>query len=71
MSSTQNPINGLSQQTVQESDMYKKVLVIDTSYVYLYNHTDNSFEVLQPLDDFKSKYDIEAFRDVLTNVLND
>ena len=58
-----------AQQTVQESDMYKKVLVIDTSYVYLYNHTDNSFEVLQPLDDFKSKYDIEAFRDVLTNIL--
>lgn len=57
-------------QTVQGNEMYQKVLVIDTSYVYLYSYRGNTFEALTSLDDFKSKGDIESFRSLLMRHLN-
>ena len=58
-----------TQYTVLGDEMYQKVLVIDTSYIYLYNHIDASFKVLQSLDDIKSKEDVESFRDALISIL--
>ena len=56
--------------TIQASEMYDKVLVIDTSFIYLYDHEDKSFEMLKPLDSISRKEDIGNLSRLLEQRLN-
>ena len=40
-------------------------LIVDTDYIYLYNHTDNNISVLKALDDFQNLNDVAKFKEIL------
>ena len=58
-----------ARRTIYADEMYQKVMVIDTSYVYLYKHKDESFVSLKALDDFSCKEDIVEFGEKLKQEL--
>ena len=58
-----------ARRTIYADEMYQKVMVIDTSYVYLYKHKDESFVPLKALDDFSCKEDIVEFGEKLKQEL--
>ncbi len=50
---------------VPGSKMLQQVLVIDTSFIYLYTHSNHSLEILVALDDIKTQEDVKNFRFIL------
>lgn len=56
---------------VSHEQLYKMVMVIDTSYIYLYKYQTNGIERIADLDEFITNGDIAAFVKSLTVLLEE